>query len=193
MSWKHPGRSASAGLLAATAQSAGVYWEIEKTGGGSIGDGGVGILHGNANLSGLFYQESDVIAIRGSNGNIYAQGSDTGFSIGAYGNDDRIGFLVIGDGVWINKAGTWANSGKPVARLPASATTRKPVVQSYTGYTYQFFFTEGLEHLPSGYAIAFDGGGLNILENDGGSIDGNEVTGRCIARSVNSLPILAMS
>lgn len=170
----------------------GAYWEVVLTTGSVGSDDMHGITWGNPDATTPFRTDPTVMCVR-QNGAVVEAGAESGLVVGAWGNGDRVGFLVVDRAVFFQINGTWQNSAAAVAVLPADQSTFNPAITSASGQVWNFYFTSGLSHLPTGYGEAFDAVSFSTIDDQGGSVSGFQINGKISAKTSAALPMIAVS
>ena len=96
------------------------YWESKIGSSGALGNYQFGIAASpspSAGVGGRLMNASNSVAVDDNDGNVYANGSSTGVTVGAFALNDIVNYAYdcSNNAFYIGKNGTWLNSGDPTS------------------------------------------------------------------------------
>ena len=148
------------------------YWESKIGSSGALGNYQFGIAASpspSAGVGGRLMNASNSVAVDDNDGNVYANGSSTGVTVGAFALNDIVNYAYdcSNNAFYIGKNGTWLNSGDPTSG--ASKTG------AFTPGTADipYFPAYGDQNGTHGYMMEYNFGGCSAFAISSGNADDN--------------------
>ena len=138
------------------------YWESKIGSDGALGNYQFGIAASpspSAGVGGRLMNASNSVAVDDNDGNVYANGSSTGVTVGAFAVNDIVNYAYdcSNNAFYIGKNGTWLNSGDPTS----GASKTGAFTPGTAGIPY--FPVYGDQNGTHGYMMEYNFGGCSAF------------------------------